>query len=308
MDWTELIVTVATKEADTAAAVATLIADGGLYIEDYTDLQEQVKAIARVDLIEQELLDKPKDIVKIHLYVSPEDNVREVTDTLEQRLLGAGVTPLIETQSLCEEDWENAWKQHYHPLEIGKRLAVAPSWEPYQGQGRTVVKLDPGMAFGTGTHETTALCLELLDEHVRGGEVLLDVGCGSGILGVASVLLGASSALGIDIDPLAVRTAGENAALNGVEKAFTAVAGDLSARAVGRYDIITANIVADAIIRLAPDIPPLLAEGGLFFASGIIVEREPEVLAALEAAGMQLVDRRQKRGWLALACRVQGAS
>lgn len=301
MNWTELIVTVDRKQSDTAAAVATMVCDGGLYIEDYADLQEQVKAIARVDLIEQELLDKPRDIVKIHLYISPEDNVVEARQTLEEKMAAAGVSPLIDTQTLCQEDWENAWKQHYHPLEIGKRLAVAPSWEPYTGKGRTVIQLDPGMAFGTGTHETTALCLELLDEAVHGGERVLDIGCGSGILGVGAVLLGADEALGIDIDPLAVRTANENALLNGAQSRFTAQTGDLSAKATGQYNIITANIVADAIIRLAPAIPALLAPGGLFIASGIIEEREAQVMAAIEATGLCFIQRRIARGWVALA-------
>lgn len=301
MDWTELVVTVPRTKAETAVAVATALCEGGLYIEDYQDLEADVKAIAHIDLIEQDLLDKPRDVVAIHLYVSPDDNAAQMDEHLRDRLLAAGVEDF--TMQACgvrQQDWENAWKQYYHPLEIGARLAVAPSWEPYTGAGRVVLKLDPGMAFGTGTHETTALCLEALDGIVQGGERVLDVGCGSGILAIAALLLGASEALGVDIDPMAVRTATENASLNGVQNRFTAKAGDLAALAKGQYDIILANIVADAILRLAPAIPPLLKPNGVFLASGIIDQRADEVAVGLAATGLKVTQTRLLNGWVML--------
>ncbi len=309
MNWTELIITAPRGAAAAAEAVATAFADGGLYIEDYADLEAQVYAIAHVDLIEEELLRRPRDVVRIHLYLSPQENAAAAAEALRGRLLAAGVTAGLESASLRQEDWENSWKQYYHAFTVGARLAVAPCWEAedYRNEeGRRLLKLDPGMAFGTGTHETTLLCLEALDEAVRGGEKVLDVGCGSGILGIAALLLGAESALGIDIDPLAVRVAGENAALNGVAGRYAALAGDLAAKARGRYNIITANIVADAILRLAPDILPRLAPGGLFVASGIITEREREVAEGLAAAGLPAQDIRRKSGWAAILARAEG--
>ena len=177
-----------------------------------------------------------------------------------------------------------------------------PSWEEYPTD-RIVIRLDPGMAFGTGTHETTALCLAALDELVKGGERVLDIGTGSGILAIAALKLGAAEAEGVDIDPMCVRTAGENAQLNGVDGKLKVLVGDLSDKATGKYDIITANIVANAILHLAPCVPALLAEGGTFIASGIIDAREEEVCAGLAAAGLKVAEVRRQGGWVAILCK-----
>lgn len=300
MDWTDLVIEVAQKEAEMAAAIVTGVSAGGLYIEDYADLEEQVLAIAHIDLIEQELLDRPRDVVKIHIYLNQEESVAETLDLLQSRFLAAGIGYQVSTSGVKQEDWENSWKKYFHPIEIGKRLVVVPSWEKYQGD-RVQLLLDPGMAFGTGTHETTFLCLELLDEIMQGGEKILDIGTGSGILAVAGLLLGAETALGIDIDPMSVKTADENARRNQVQDRFTVFVGDLAQKAEGQYQIITANIVADAIIRLAPAIPGLLEQGGTFIASGIILERAEEVAAAIQAVGLHLVEERRKGGWAAMA-------
>jgi len=187
-------------------------------------------------------------------------------------------------------------------MEIGSRLAVVPSWQQYDTD-RVKLILDPGLAFGTGGHETTSLCLEALDEQVRGGERVLDIGTGSGILAIAALKLGAASAEGVDIDPVAVRTAGENAALNGVQDKLTVLVGDLSDKASGTYDIITANIVANAILSLAPAVPGLMAEGATFIASGIIDSRKDEVIAGLEKAGLSIVEVKEKRGWECIVCK-----
>ena len=159
------------------------------------------------------------------------------------------------------------------------------------------------MAFGTGTHETTSLCLETLDSMVKGGERVLDIGTGSGILAIAALKLGAAEAEGVDIDPMCVRTAGENAERNGVAEHFTVLVGDLSDKASGKYNIITANIVAAAILSLAPHVPVLMAPGARFIASGIIDTRKDEVLAGLRAAGLEPVEIKEKRGWVCVICK-----
>lgn len=301
MEWTDISITVPRRYADTAEAVATMVANGGIYIEDYADLEQQAWEIAHVDLIEQELLDKPRDVVIVHMYLAPDENPAEVLPLFRQRLDDAGVEYTLNTEGVEQEDWQNAWKQYYHAMDIGRRLAIVPGWEEYDTD-RTVITMDPGMAFGTGTHETTSLCLETLDELVQGGERVLDIGTGSGILAIAALKLGAKEAEGVDIDPMCVRTAGENAQRNGVAEKFTVLVGDLSDKASGVYDIITANIVAAAILSLAPAVPALMAPDAKFIASGIIDERRDEVLDGLKAAGLRPVQVKEKRGWVCIIC------
>ena len=300
MEWKDISIAVPKAQADTAEAIATGIAGGGIYIEDYSDLEQQVEAIAHVDLIEQELRDKDRNTVIVHLYLSPDENPAEVLELLRQRLLASELDATLKVTGIEEDDWENGWKAFYHAMELGNRLAVCPSWESYDKPGRVVLRLDPGMAFGTGTHETTALCLRALDELVAGGERMLDIGTGSGILAIAALLLGAAEADGVDIDPMCVRTAGENAERNGVADRFHVRVGNLSDQARGTYQIITANIVANAIIALAPSVPALLDAGGVFLASGIIDEREEEVAEAIAAAGLAVREIRRDNGWVCI--------
>lgn len=301
MEWTDIRITVPQQYAETAEAIATMVSNGGIYIEDYSDLEQQAWEIAHVDLIEQELLDKPRDIAIVHMYLAPDENPAEVLPLFRERLDAAGVPYTLDTAGVQQEDWQNAWKKYYHAMDIGSRLAIVPGWESYDTD-RIRITMDPGLAFGTGTHETTALCLELLDSLVQGGERVLDVGTGSGILAIAALKLGAREADGVDIDPMCVRTAGENAERNGVDGRFRVLVGDLSDKAEGVYDIITANIVAAAILSLAPAVPALMAPGAKFICSGIIDERKDEVLAGLQASGLRPVEIKEKRGWVCILC------
>ena len=300
MEWTDIRLTVSKADAEAAEAVATMIAEGGIYIEDYSDIEEQVEQIAHVDLIEQELLDKPRDTVIIHMYLEPGASPVETLALIAARMEAAGIPYTSETEGVEQEDWQNGWRKYYHPMDVGQRLAIVPSWQDYDTD-RVKLILDPGLAFGTGGHETTNLCLEVLDERVKGGERVLDIGTGSGILAIAALKLGAAE--GVDIDPVAVRTAGENAALNGVADKLTVLVGDLSDKASGKYDIITANIVANAIMSLAPAVPGLMADDAVFIASGIIDSRKDEVIAALEAAGLAVLEVKEKRGWECIVCK-----
>ena len=302
MEWTDIRLTVAKADAENAEAVATMIAEGGIYIEDYSDIEQQVAEIAHVDLIEQELLDKPRDTVIIHMYLEPGASPVETLALIAARMEAAGIAYTAETEGVEQEDWQNAWKKYYHAMDIGQRLAIVPGWEDYDTD-RIKIVMDPGMAFGTGTHETTSLCLETLDSLVKGGERVLDIGTGSGILAIAALKLGAEVAEGVDIDPMCVRTAGENAALNGVQDKLTVLVGDLSDQASGEYNIITANIVAAAILSLAPHVPVLMAPGARFIASGIIDERRDEVLTGLKAAGLTPIEVKEKRGWVCIICK-----
>ena len=274
MEWTDIRLTVSKTDAEAAEAVATMIAEGGIYIEDYSDIEEQVEQIAHVDLIEQELLDKPRDTVIIHMYLEPGASPVETLALIAARMEAAGIPYTSETEGVEQEDWQNGWRKYYHPMDVGQRLAIVPSWQDYDTD-RVKLILDPGLAFGTG----------------------------SGILAIAALKLGAAVAEGVDIDPVAVRTAGENAALNGVADKLTVLVGDLSDKASGKYDIITANIVANAIMSLAPAVPGLMADDAVFIASGIIDSRKDEVIAALEAAGLAVLEVKEKRGWECIVCK-----
>lgn len=300
--WTEVIITVPNSQLETAQAIATQFTNGGFYIEEYKDLLGKTEWQTTPELISEELLQKPTDIALLHLYFSHDvdldSEMRDVKTALQQ----ADVDYSVEVAYVDEENWASVWKQHYHVTEVSNRLAVVPNWESYTGD-KTPIRLDPGMAFGTGTHESTLLCLYELDDLIKGGETVLDVGTGSGILGVASVLLGAESALGIDIDPVAVSAANSNAALNKVQDRFTARQGDLTTDIHGGYDIIVANIIADVVIELTPDVPALLNPGGIFLTSGIIDFRAGDVEKALEAAGFIDITQRHENDWVSITCR-----
>lgn len=309
MNWTDLKITVSTKDVETAEAIAQLAVPYGIYIEDYSDMLELVPQIAHIDLIDEELLARSRTEAVLHLYLPPEENPAEASAFLTHRLEAEGIAYHIETdRTLAEEDWANAWKRFYHPTHLGDRLVVCPSWEEYSpAPQELVMTLDPGMAFGSGTHHTTRLCCELLEHLPVEGARVLDMGTGSGILSIAALMLGAKEAIGVDIDKVAVRTAAENAGVNGFSAdSFTAVAADLVHQPLeesltrGGFDIVLANIVADVIIALAPAIYHHLKAGGHLVASGIILPRRDEVIAALNAEGLTVTETREQDGWCAL--------
>lgn len=305
MDWTEICITVPTADTDEAAAIANMTVPYGIYIEDYSDLEQGAREIARIDLIDADLLAKNREKSLIHLYVSPDVNPAEAIAFLGERLTAVGIAYEVTATEVREEDWANNWKKYFKPLPIGEKLLICPSWEEAGAlaEGRQVLRIDPGMAFGTGGHDTTRLVLEVLENTVKSGDTLLDVGCGSGILSIAACLLGAKTACGVDIDPLAVRTAIENGEENDLcPPKYTILQGDLVDKVQGEYDVIVANIVADAIIALSPAVRPFLKEGGTYIVSGIIDTREQDVLPALADAGFTVTERFAHGGWICLKC------
>ena len=305
MQWTDIKIITDKKYEDVFDFVSAEICPMGVQIEDYSDLETEVENIAHVDLIEQELLDKDRNQIIVHHYISPELDAQGLRLVLENRLGELGVEYRCETEFVNQEDWETGWKKYYHAMDVGDRLAVCPSWETYETD-REIIKLDPGMAFGTGTHETTYLCMEVLDREIRGGERVLDVGTGSGILGIAAIKLGAGEVEGVDIDPTAVKVAGENARLNGVADKFTVKIGDLADKASGKYDIVVANIVANRVMMLSKDVPRFLAPGGLYITSGIIDTRKDEVIACLTNIGFEITKVHEKNGWVCLEAEYRG--
>ena len=306
MDWTEVTVTVDAGEIDRAGDIAQMVVPYGIYIEDYSHLEEEAREIAHIDLIDEDLLKKDRTKAMVHVYISPEENPAEAIAFLSERYNAEGIRHTITTANCVEEDWINNWKKYFKPIPVGEKLLIRPTWEEeYEAGDRVVLHLEPGLAFGTGTHETTRLCMELLEQYVKPEMDVLDVGCGSGILSVAALLLGARKAVGVDIDPLAVKTAVQNAERNHVAERFTGIYGDLTEKVSGRYHIVVANIVADVIIELTKDIEQFLQPDSVYLMSGIIDTREEDVLAAL-AEKFDILGRRTERGWVALAAKRKG--
>ena len=283
MDWTEILVEVGADRIDEAAAIANMTVPYGIYIEDYSDLEQEVMEIAHVDLIDEDLLKQDRSKAKIHIYIDPEDNIGEAVQFLRERLNAAEIAHTIDQSNVQEDDWLNNWRKFFKPMPVGEKLLINPSWfTDTDPKGRLVINIDPGLAFGTGKHETTRLCMEALERYVKGGERVLDVGCGSGILGIAAVLLGADSAFGVDIDETAVRTANENAQVNHVSDRMTAIAGDLVDKVTEKYDIVVANIVADAIIALSASVMSFMTDDAVYIVSGIIDTRADDVKNAIK--------------------------
>lgn len=301
-DWTDITLQISSGDVDTVTAIAQMCMPGGIYVEDYSDFESIIQQFGPIEIIDEDLLKKAQDKehATVHLYISPEEDPKEALSFLEERLNACDVAYTVLSGIVKEEDWANNWKQYFKPLPVGEKLLIVPSWEeeiPAGLEGRTHLEIDPGMAFGSGQHETTKLCLEMVEKCVTPGSSVLDVGTGSGILAIGALLLGAKEAVGIDIDKLSVKIAGENAQLNGVDDRFKAVCGDLATGISGQFHVVCANIVADIILRLLPDVGPLMTDDGDLIVSGIIEERKQDVLDGLEAYGFKPVDILQDRGW-----------
>ncbi len=305
-NWTEIKIIVPVERVDEAGAVASMTVPYGIYIEDYSNLEEEAMEIAKIDLIDEDLLAKDRTKGIVHIYISPEENPQEAISFIKERLDAEAISYEIELANCAREDWENNWKQYFKPIKVGNRLLIRPIWiDDYDAGGRVVLNLEPGIAFGTGTHETTRLCLEALENYVDSNTHMLDVGCGSGILSVAGMLFGAKDVTGVDIDKLAVKVAIENGKLNNLSyPSYNMIVGNLTDRVSGKFNVVTANIVADAIIMLTPDIKKFLDNDAVYIVSGIIDIREDEVIACLTENGFNIINRRTENGWVCLECKL----
>jgi len=304
--WLEVAVNTPPEELDRVSA--RLIAAGmdGLVIEDEGDFLRFLEQNKQYwDYVDQELLDRMKGVTRVKFYVTDDEDGRAQLARYTR-----GLEEEFTVTSLTDNDWAYSWQKYYKPLEIGSRLYVVPEWEKDKPvpEGRMPFYLNPGLTFGTGSHASTQLCLEGVEEHTVPGLPVLDLGCGSGILSIAALCLGASDAIAVDIDPKAVDVAYENAALNGIGKDRYLVragnvisdAGLAAELAQKKYHLVLANIVADVIIPLSAQVPALLAEDGIFLCSGIIDTRAHEVEAALKKNGLTITRKREKNGWVAL--------
>lgn len=305
MEWTEVSITVPVEQVELAGDIAQMVVPYGIYIEDYSMLEDEVEEIARINLIDEDLLQKDRTKGIVHIYISPEDNPVEAVAFLTERYTEANIPFEIDTTGCEEQDWLNNWKQYFNPIEVGQKLLIRPTWrDKYDPKGRVILNLDPGLAFGSGTHETTRLCLQAVEKYTTDSSTVLDVGCGSGILAVASLLLGAKSAVGVDIDEMAVKTAKENAVLNKVDDKFTVLSGNLTDKVEGKYSIVVANIVADAIIMLSKDIKNFMYDDSYYIMSGIIDTRVDDVLNAIQDT-FEVTEKLLENGWCCLVAKLK---
>lgn len=302
MDWTEIKIKIPVSDIELAQSIALMAVPYGFYTEDYSNLEAEALEIAHIDLIDEELLARDRDNAVIHIYISPEESPAEAIAFLSERFSAEGISHVIENTPCSDEDWTNNWKKYYKPFSVGKRLYVCPAWmEPGDVGERRVLLMEPGAAFGTGSHNTTRLCLEVLDSLIKDGDTVLDIGAGSGILSIAALLLGAKEAFAVDIDKFAAKTAAANAEMNGfLPPRYTAVCGDLADKVKGKYTVVAANIVADVIKRFIPVVGEYMTGDGVFLMSGIIDTRADEVLSCLSENGFTLSGRRDEGGWVCL--------
>ena len=317
MDWLELKID--TSHAGLDAVTDMLEQQGvtGVMIDDEADFQSFLENNRQYwDYVDDDLLAQKKGVSRVTFYLERNEDAYGTVAAVRMAMSALKkdhpeYAPLLLTMAdVADEDWENNWKQFYKPMEIGSRLLVVPEWEEAADPTRVKLVLNPGLTFGTGSHATTRLCLQALDTHIHGGESVLDLGCGSGILSIAALRLGAESAFACDIDEKCVDVAYENAALNGIGKdRYTVRWGDVLTDAALRqemgagYDIVVANIVADVIMGLSPHVRPFLKPGGLFLCSGIIDDRAAEVLEKLKVDGWDVFEQRSSEGWFSYLCK-----
>lgn len=288
MKWVEIRVTTIPEAVEAISGILYDVGVGGLYIQDPADLLEYTRKKTDWDYISDELKNTVSNEVIIRAYILKDKDaekrislVKEKLNEVHQYFNEKKIS--VEIGYVQEKDWSENWKKYYKPLKITDKLIVKPTWEHYERQkeNEIVIEMNPGMAFGTGLHETTKMCMQMLECYIKQDSYILDIGCGSGILGIAALKLGAKACVGVDIDSKAIKIARENAKINGVYDRMKFKTGNLLNVVSGRYDIIVANIVADVIIALSEMVSEYLNPDGIFIASGIIRERYDEVKACL---------------------------
>lgn len=317
--WLEVAIDTTAAGIEPVCAYLTAMGIGGLVVEEEADFEQFADENRDSwDEVDEALKQERRGVNRVKCYLTDDedgharlDELRAGLPAFRARTAADCGTLEITLTSLQEEDWAHNWQKYYEAFPVGEQLYIVPEWERGKTvpDGRTAVYLNPGLIFGTGSHGTTRLCLEGVEKYVVPGHPVLDLGCGSGILAIAALRLGASAARGCDIDPKAVRVAAENAGFNGVEDKLAVFCGDvtgddrLAEQLAGQYPLVLANIIADVIIPLSGHVGQFLAPGGVFLCSGIIAHRADDVKAALEQNGFEIFERRDRDGWVSFAAR-----
>ena len=307
MRYIEVTVNTPADEIDARCEQLAALGAGGFVIENEEDFKSFFEHNRQYwDYVDEELENKFLGVSRIKCYLTDDGEGLKVLKKFRDAF------PELSTAFVEDSDWENNWREYYKPIEVGEKLVVVPEWEEAPADGRVPLVLDPGLIFGTGSHATTRMCLAALEKYASPGKRVLDLGCGSGILGIGALLLGCGSCLGVDIDPKAPDVVMHNAALNGIgPERMTAWAGDilgdasLRARIGEGYELVLANIVADVIIPLSGMVQQFMSKDGIFICSGIIENRWPETAEALKANGLEILDHRSEEEWHCFVCRIK---
>ncbi|MCC0687667.1 MULTISPECIES: 50S ribosomal protein L11 methyltransferase [unclassified Clostridioides] len=312
-NWIEVTIKTTTEAVEPITNILYEQGAGGAVIEDPKDFLFQKKNELDWDYVEEEVFKKnEEDDVLIKTYVSEEKNVMEFVEIIKQKVLGLKDFGIdigegsVSLDEVNEADWANAWKAYYKPTKVGQRVVVKPTWEDYTMQeGDLIIELDPGMAFGTGTHETTSMCIRELEKYVNKDSKVFDIGCGSGILAIAAAKLGAKEVVAVDLDEVAVKVAKENVLENKVEKNVSVMHGNLTDVIKDKADIIVANIIADIIKILANDVQNFMKEDAIFISSGIILDKVEEVKDSLIENGFEIVEVQKLGEWSAIVSKLK---
>lgn len=308
MKWTEVLIKVAPQAVEAVTDILYGLGAQGVAIDEPVDVQKLREDELYWDYIDEKLLENDTEETKIMAYFSEEEtNLPEKIAVIKEKIrnltefglsIGSGT---VELSNVNQEDWESAWKQYFKPVHVTDRIVVKPEWEEYSPQeGEIVIEIDPGMAFGTGTHETTSMCINQIEKNLKAGDRVIDIGSGSGILSMAAVLLGAEKATGVDLDPVAVRVALENVELNNLQDKIEILHGNLTDVIREKADIVVANIMADIILILLEDVRAFIKDDGLFISSGIIQEKRAAVEARLLEKNFRIVEVETKGEWCAI--------
>ena len=309
--WIEVRVITKSEALEPISGIFYSLDCKGVAIEDPEDILGREQGPLTWDFADINVLEHKGKVAVVKAYFAEEDNIEDVLAYVNERLVELKEMGLdlgeakVEHEKMHEEDWANTWKQYYKPSKAGEKIVVKPIWEEYEAKdNELVVDLDPGMAFGTGTHETTRMCIQALERYVKEESTVFDVGCGSGILAIAAAKLGAKLAVGVDLDPVAVESSKENVTYNKLNN-IEILEGNLVEVIDGKADVVVANILAEIICILADDVKRVLKEGGTFITSGIIHDRVDMVCEKLEATGFEVVEKNRDGEWNCIVAKLK---
>ena len=309
--WIEVRVITKSEALEPVSGIFYSLDCKGVAIEDPEDILGREQGPLTWDFADINVLEHKGKVAVVKAYFAEEDNIEEILGYVNEKLVELKEMGIdlgeakVEHEKMYEEDWANTWKQYYKPSKVGEKIVVKPIWEEYeQKEGELVVNLDPGMAFGTGTHETTRMCIKALEKYVKEESTVFDVGCGSGILAIAAAKLGAKLAVGVDLDPVAVESSIENVGYNNLNN-IEILHGNLVEVIDGKSDIVVANILAEIICILTDDVKRVMKDGGVFITSGIIHDRVDMVCEKLEATGFEVIEKNRDGEWNCIVAKLK---